>query len=433
MKLISNISEIYRGNSDEPVYENGYILIEDDYIADMGYCHDDEFHQYQQQKNTTEYNAEGMIALPGLINTHTHAGMNLLRGYADDIELMKWLKEKIWPFESRMQSDDIYWGTKLAIAEMLQNGITTFNDMYFAGEKVVKAVAEAGGRGVIGLGLIEDNDGETGLKEAVNFIKEFQGEAQGRITTNLAPHSPYTCSKGYLQKIIRYAEELNTFLHIHIAETRDEVENMKREHNLTPVEYLADFNFFSIPVVAAHCVHLTPNDIKILADKDVSVSHNPASNMKLGSGIAPIKEMLAEGINISLGTDGVASNNGLDLIHDSRLASYLQKAVKEDPQVLALADLLQILTINGAKALNLPNLGLLQQDYQADIILISSKDKPHFCPDHNQLSNLFYAGSGADVSTVFVAGEKIVEEGKLLTMDMERVYQEINERAKKLA
>lgn len=433
MLLIDNISEIYTGGSSSPAYRGGYILLEEDIITAIGSTDSQDYIKYKENDTIESYSADNMIALPGLINTHCHAGMSILRGYADDMELMSWLQDKIWPFESRMGDEDIYWGTMLAIAEMLQNGITTFHDMYFAVERIAGAVEETGIRAVIGLGLIEASDGEEGLQQTRNFINNYQNTAEGRITTNIAPHSPYTCSRDYLLKIIDLAVQLNSFIHIHVAETAGEVENIKADSGISPVEYLDETGLFQIPVLAAHCVHLEPSDITLLAENNVSVSHNPASNMKLGSGIAPISSMLESGVNISLGTDGAASNNALDLIQDARLASYLQKAINHDPRKLDLYQILQLVTVNGARALGLTKTGQLKEGYQADIILVDSSSSPNFYPGFNHLSNLFYAGSGEDVKTVFVAGDKLVENNKLLTIDLERVYHEVEKRADRLA
>lgn len=433
MLLIDNISEIYTGNSSKPAYSKGYILIEEDTISAIGSTDSEEYFKYREDDSIKNYRADNMIALPGLINTHCHAGMSILRGYADDMELMSWLQDKIWPFESRMDTEDIYWGTMLAIAEMVQNGITTYHDMYFAVERIARAVAESGIRAVIGLGLIEVSDGEEGLQQTRNFINNYQNAAGGRITTNIAPHSAYTCSKEYLFRVIELAEELNSFIHIHVAETAGEVEDIKADSGISPVEYLDKIGLFQVPVLAAHCVHLEHSDITLLAENNVSVSHNPASNMKLGSGIAPICAMLDNRVNVSLGTDGAASNNSLDLIHDARLASYLQKGINHDPRRLNLNQILQLVTVNGARALGLTETGQLKEGYQADIILVDRSSSPNFHPGFNHLSNLFYAGSGEDVKTLFVAGNKLVENNELLTIDLERVYHEVEKRADRLA
>jgi 5-methylthioadenosine/S-adenosylhomocysteine deaminase len=369
---------------------------------------------------------KGKIALPGFINTHTHSAMTLLRGYADDLPLQEWLETKIWPFEAGLSREDIYWGSKLAILEMIGSGTTTFLDMYFQMDMVAKAVKESGIRAVLSEGLIEANDGEKGLDSALEFCRSFQGSAEGRITTMLAPHSPYTCSQRYLERVSGLAYENGFLVNIHLAETRKEYEDSIKNTGKTPVKYLADIGLFKNPVVAAHCVYLDDSDLEILKDDNVSVAHNPASNMKLASGIARVADMMKKGINVSLGTDSVASNNNLDLIEEARIASYLQKVSKLDPGVMNIADIFDMLTINGAKALGLEKLGRIEKGYLADIVLVDTEDNSCFYPDHNNLSNLFYAGNGRDVDTVIINGAPVYRNKEFLTIDHEEVFYTVN-------
>lgn len=372
------------------------------------------------------------MALPGLINTHTHSGMSLLRGYADDMELMTWLKEKIWPMEAGMNSKDIKYGSKLAIMEMLKNGITTFNDMYFSMEEVAEVVDKSGIRAQLGYGLIEDKDGSQGLEYTRNYIESYHNSCGGRITCNIAPHAPYTCSKKYLQKIVKLAEEYNVNIHTHVAETAREVENLIDKEGISPVKYLNRIGIFDQSVIAVHCVHVDNNDIEILADKNISVSHNPSSNAKLASGISPISEMLKADINVSLGTDSAASNNNLDLISEARLASYLQKVNTNNATELDISQIMKMITENAAKTLGLEKLGRLEQGYKADLILVNKEEVPEFYPDYNSLSNLFYASNGSQVEYVFVDGQEIVKESEIKTMSEIDIYKEVSERAKKL-
>ncbi|MGM0413804.1 MAG: amidohydrolase [Bacillota bacterium] len=433
MILINNFEEIYGSNHHTEDIKNGYILIEGDKIEKIGSINDRDYDIIKKREGINFIDATDMIVLPGLINTHTHAGMNLLRGYADDYNLQTWLEEKIWPFEGRMNEEDIYWGTKLAIIEMIKNGVTTFNDMYFATDRVVSAVKESGIRAVLGYGLIEDNDGEEGLQESIRLIEMYDGYLNGRIKINLAPHAPYTCSNEYLEEVMKIADKYNSIIHIHVAETEVEVNDMIEKIGKTPVEYLKDLGLFDFHTLAAHGVHLKDNDIEILAENNVHIAHNPASNMKLGSGVIRLNDLLKSGINVSLGTDGVASNNGLDLIHDARLAAYLQKAVNNDPTIITLEELLKMVTINGAKALGFSDIGCLEEGKKADITLINTDKNPAYTPDYNSLSNIFYAGSGRDVDTVIIDGEIILENSKLNTIDEEEVYSEVSNRMQRLS
>jgi len=420
--LIKNIDEIYTGKNGKTI-KNGYLIIDEHKISKIGNMHD-----FQRDKFNFDrvINGEGKIALPGFINTHTHAAMTLLRGYADDMPLDSWLKDKIWPFEASLNKNDIYWGTMLAIIEMLQTGTTSFADMYFEMDIVAKAVKETGMRAVLSQGLIEANDGEEGLNKAIEFCNNWNCKAEGRITTMLAPHAPYTCSDSYFKKIILQSEKHNLPINIHVAETKNEYESILQKHKISPVKYLNKMGLFNRPVLAAHCVYLEQDDMDILSQNDIGVAYNPASNMKLGSGIAPVNNLYQLNINIGFGTDGVASNNNLDLIEEARLGSYLQKVISNDPTVLNTHNILEMLTLRGAKALRLNDAGLLEEGYLADLVLIDILESPHFYPGHNYLSNLFYAGNGNDVKFVFVNGKLLYENGKLLTIDKDKVYYHIN-------
>ncbi len=419
--LIKQINEIYTGKPYE-VLENGYVIIKDKHIEEIGAVSNFDYSDKDFDKIINGY---GKIALPGFINTHTHGAMTLLRGYADDMPLQTWLEEKMWPFEANLTTDDVYWGTMLAVLEMIKTGTTTFTDMYFQMEMVSRVVEETGIRAVLTPGLIEANDGEEGLYEALNYCQKWQGKADGRITTMLAPHAPYTCSTSYLKKIIDLSQINDLPINIHVAETKTEYDNSIKKHGLSPVKYLNKIGLFSRPVLAAHCVYLDHEDINIVANKGVGVSYNPCSNMKLGSGISPVVAMYQAGINIGFGTDGVASNNNLDLIEEARIGSYLQKVTGLDPTVLNIYQLLEMLTLKGSKALLLNNNGLLKKDYLADVVLADITGSSYFYPHHNNLSNLFYAGNGRDIDTVIVNGQIIYNNKEFLTIDKERVYYEI--------
>jgi 5-methylthioadenosine/S-adenosylhomocysteine deaminase len=416
--LLKNIKSIYSPATDLSKYN--HIVIKGNKITDI-----------LKELNNIESDFDKVIdcsdkvALPGLINTHTHSSMSLLRGYADDYRLDKWLNDKIWPAEAKLTSEDIYWGAMLAVVEMIKTGTTVFNDMYFQMDKVAEVVQKAGIRAVLSEGLIEDNDGIEGLENSVEFALRWQGKAEGRIKTCLGPHSPYTCSADYLEKIRDKALKNDLLIHIHISETADETDFMNDKYGLTSVELFDQIDLFEAKVIAPHCVHLNDNDIDILAQKDVGVAYNPASNMKLSSGIAPIRKFIDKGINVSYGTDGAASNNNLDLIEEARLGSYLQKVATGNPTVLPIEKTLEMLTTNGAQTLGINKLGKLEEGYLADIILIDIKNIPHQYPSYNYLSNILYAGSGRDVDTVIVNGEVIMEDRVLTKIDEKEVYKKI--------
>ena len=422
--LIKNINEIYSGKRDE-IFKNAYIEITDSHISEintMAECPKEDIYD-------RVIDGRGKIALPGFINTHTHAGMTLMRGYADDLPLENWLHEKIWPFEAKLKKEDIYWGSALSIVEMIKTGTTLFADMYFEMDRVAELVSKSGIRAALAEGLIEENDGEEGLKRSCEFAETWQGAANGRITTLIAPHAPYSCSTEYLNKVKKCADEKNLTIHIHVSETKTELENSIREKGMSPVKYLNEIGLFDSSVLAAHCVNLEEGDIEILAKKNVSVAHNPSSNTKLASGIAPVTNLINAGVNVAIGTDGVSSNNNLDIIEEARLASYLQKVSTSDPTAVDIWDLLKMLTVNGAKALNLKKLGLLNEGSAADVILVDVKKDTVSYPHHNNLSNLFYASHGNLVDTVIVDGEILMEKRIIKTLDVERIYHEVEKRS----
>jgi len=421
--LIKNIKEIHSPFSENK--KDQYILIEDQIIKEI-----DKMSRLDQSLNyDTLIDAADKIMIPGFINTHTHAAMTLMRGYADDMPLDKWLQSKIWPFEGELDAEDIYWGTSLAIMEMIKTGTTTFSDMYFSMDKVAEVVEESGIRAVLAEGLIEANDGQQGLNKALKYALDYNGSAAGRITTMLAPHAPYTCSRDYLEQIKELAQANNLPVHIHLSESKKEVNDFLNSYQSSPIKYLADFDFFDNHVLAAHCVHLEPGDLEILKEKKVQVAHNPMSNAKLANGIAPIKQYLANEINVSLGTDGVSSNNSLDMLKEAKMASYLQKLKYEDPTIIDTNNILEILTVNGAEALKLDNLGLIAEGKKADLQLIDIKSDTFYYPHHTNLSNLFYAADSRSIDTVIVDGKLLMENNELKTLDQEKIFYEAEKRS----
>jgi 5-methylthioadenosine/S-adenosylhomocysteine deaminase len=369
----------------------------------------------------------GHLVMPGLINTHGHAAMSLLRGYSDDEALQVWLEQKMWPNEAKYVKADTLAGTNLALVEMLRSGTTTFLDMYDRMDTVAQAVEAAGMRAVLTRGVIGLSGAEQDAKlaEARALVRDWQGAANGLITTMVSPHAPYTCPPAFIERLIELAHEYNVPLHTHMSETAAEVEQNVRDYGARPVGHLLNLGFFDRPgALVAHAVHLNDAEIEILADKQVAVSHNPASNLKLASGVARVPALLKAGVNVALGTDSAASNNKLDMFSELRLAALLHKGVSGDPTVLPADVVLQMATVNGAKALHLDNVGQLKRGMKADFIALSL-DQAHFYPQSNLASHLVYAaGNGADVRHVWIDGKHIVSDGHCLTIDEERVYAE---------
>lgn len=372
----------------------------------------------------------GYAVMPGLINTHCHTPMTFMRSYADDLPLMTWLRDHIWPFEARMTDDDIRLGTQLGIAEMLLGGTTCFLDMYFREAIIAEVAANAAIRAVLSTTIMMDNHEsfEADLWELMALAR--QGD--GMITPMVACHSPYTVSTESLLYAKEIAEKNGLGLNIHVAETQDEIDIIREKFGKTPVEYLDSLAMLGPSTIAVHCVHLSDNDITILAKRRVSVSHNPQSNMKLASGISRIAKMCAESINVTIGTDGASSNNDLDMWEEMRCASFLQKVATGDPCLLPAWKVLKMSTVNAAKALSLDDrIGQLKEGMLADLVMVDM-NKPHLHPQTDVISNLVYCAKSSDVDTVLVNGRIVVERGVLKGWDLPALYESVDRRVKEL-
>lgn len=373
------------------------------------------------------------LAIPGFVNTHTHAAMTLFRSYADDMLLMDWLKHKIWPAEANLSGEDVYWGTMAAIAEMIKSGTTCFADMYFFMDEVARAVQESGIRAVLSRGMAGvAPTGAQALVESEGFFKDWHKTADGRITVMLGPHAPYTCPPDYLKKVVELARKLGAQIHIHLSETAGEVEDCHKLYGKSPIALMNELGVLDCGVLAAHCVHLSREDIELIAQKKVRIAHNPGSNMKLASGIAPVKELFEAGVCVGLGTDGAASNNNLDLLEETRLAALLHKVSTGDPTILPAATAVDMATKQGAEAVGLGgSIGRLETGYKADIVLIDMH-RPHWYPRHDRLSLLTYAANSSDVHTVIIDGKIVLAAGRLMTIDEEKIMWEAQTRGMRL-
>jgi 5-methylthioadenosine/S-adenosylhomocysteine deaminase len=378
-------------------------------------------------------NCQNKLIVPGFVNTHTHAAMTLFRSYADDMMLMDWLQTKIWPAEENLTADDVYWGTQLAIAEMIKSGTTCFADMYFFMPDTARAVAESGIRAVLARGMAGvAPTANQALAESENFYKEWHHGADGRITVMLGPHAPYTCPPEYLKKVTALAAKMGAQIHIHLSETASEVADCQKQYGKSPIALMQELGVFDYGVLAAHCVHVSKEDISIMKDKKVRVAHNPGSNMKLASGVAPVPDMLQAGICVGLGTDGAASNNNLDMLEELRLAAMLHKVHRLDPLAIPAQTAVDMATSQGAEALGLGNItGKIQSAYKADITIFAMQE-PHWYPRHDRLSLLTYAASARDVHTVIVDGKILMDNHQLTTIDQERLLSEVSRRGMSL-
>ena len=375
-------------------------------------------------------NGKDKFAVPGFVNTHTHASMTLLRSYADDLALMDWLNNHIWPVEAKMVEKDIRVGGELAVLEMIKSGTTAFLDMYGPYlESVIDVTAKAGIRGVFSRGPIGFIAGQDKvLDENAVMYKNYNDTADGRIAVAMGVHAPYTCPPEFCEKAAGLAKDNGMHMHIHMSETQDEINQMQEKYGKRPFKYIEETGLFDVPAIAAHCVWLDDEDFAIMKKHNIAVAHNPASNMKLASGIAPVPRMLKEGITVGLGTDGTSSNNNLDMLEEIRLAAILHKVNELDPLSVPAAEALKMGTETGAKAIWLDDTGVIAPGKKADIVLYDL-NRPEWCPRHNLVSLLVYSASSASADTMICNGKVIMEKGKVLTMDEERILHEAQEAA----
>ena len=410
--ILKNIRYLVTQNSNREIFENIDLLIEGDEISGLGRSIPVGGHRV--------IDCSGKVVMPGLVNAHTHVSMTLLRGLSDNKELQDWLEEDIFPAEGKMEAYDVYIGSLLGCYEMLRTGTTTFNDMYADMVQVSRAVEETGIRGVLGRGLMDtDRDREEPLNDALNLIERFENHS--RVETNVAPHSVYTASKQLLLEAKDIAEIFDKQYHIHVSETKKEVEDSMDERDATPLDFLDKLGLVNDRLIAAHGVHLTEDEKSILQEKGGNVVHNPSANLKLGSGISDVPELLERGINVAMGADGPASNNNLNMFEEAKIASILHK--RESPEDLNEQQVLDMITINGANVLGLEEeIGSIEIGKKADLISIDLND-PEMRPIHGKrglISNLIYSFSG-NVSDVIVDGEVLMKD-----KEMRREYDLLN-------
>ena len=378
---------------------NGDLCISDERIAGVG-------HTPEVFIPDREIDGSRLFAIPGLINCHTHSYMSAFRNIADDLTFEEWLFGAIEPRENRMTPDDAYKAALISCKEMLQSGTTTFMDMHMFPMMTVKAAKETGMRAVMTRGLAgPDRNDEGAIRRYNEHIAEMEScKGDSMFTFKLGPHAIYSCGEDYLHFLIEKADELGCGFHIHVSESVNEIENCKKQHGCSPVEYLNNMGFFRRPTCAAHCVHLSDRDIEILAENNVSVIHNPKSNLKLANGIAPIAKLIKAGVNVCLGTDSQASNNCLNMFQEMNYAALLQKGVTGDPTVLPAREVIRMATVNGAKALGIADLGEIKEGYLADIALLDL-DRINYQPANDLAAALVYSSSGTETKYVIINGK----------------------------
>ena len=421
VSLIVTHATVITVDAQRRVIDDGAVAIDGTRIADVGRAA--EIAARYRAADTID--ASGSVDMPGLINTHTHAPMVLFRGLADDLALMDWLQKYIFPAEAKTVSPEfVRVGTRLAALEMIESGTTTYTDMYYFEDEIARATKAAGLRGVLGETIIQfpAPDAKTpaeSLARTERFAAEFAHD--DLITPAVAPHAMYTLDADTLKACRSLADRLHIPVIIHLAETRDEVKTSNEKYHLTPTAFLDSIGFWGPRTIAAHAVHVTPEDIQILARRHVGVSHNPESNMKLASGAAPVPAMRSAGIAVGLGTDGAASNNDLDMFEAMRQAVFLHKLVTGDPRAIPAPAAIEMATIDGARALGMErDIGSLEAGKLADLLVVSMASARQ-TPMYDAQSHIVYVTRGDDVRTTIVNGKVLMRDRKVLTLDAPRV------------
>ncbi|MDO4594133.1 MAG: amidohydrolase [Tissierellia bacterium] len=373
--------------------------------------------------------ASNAVVMPGLINCHTHVAMSLFRNYADDYDLNTWLTQKIWPLESKLNADDVYYASLLSAIEMVKTGTTTFADMYFLENETYKAITKLSLRAQLATGLTDFNgEGYETLDIAEDFFENYNDKNE--VYAAFGPHAVYTTNEVYLREISKRAKEKNIPMHIHLSETKKENEDAKRDFNKTPTQIMNDCGIFDQKTIAAHGVYLEDVDLDILRNKDVSIVHCPSSNLKLASGFLDVKRLMDNNINVCLGTDSSASNNHLSLLKEMNLTALVSK--KDDPTNLKAYDVLKMATINGAKALGIDDrIGSVEVGKEADLIIIDINNVNHV-PYNNLISSICYSTYENDIRDVIIKGEIVYRDRKFLKINEDEVIKEANERFEKL-
>jgi len=371
------------------------------------------------------YNGENKVVLPGFVNNHCHVPMTLLRGYGEGLPLHRWLTEKMFPFEAKLTGEDIYWGSLLGIAEMVKSGVVSFTDMYFEIELMAQAVSESGIKVNLSHGLSYNSKKPSifelqGYKDTERMLDIASRDKTGKLKIDIGLHAEYTSRESLVREVAHYARERNLIVHTHLSETQGEHDNCKLKYGKTPAEYFAECGLFDQPTTAAHCVWVEDSDIEIIKSKGVVPVHCPSSNMKLGSGFAPIKQMIEAGIPVTIGTDGASSNNNLNMVEEIYLAAMINKGSTQDPEFMYPAQLLKLATINGARAQGREDCGSIKVGNKADLVVFDM-DKPHLQPVFDELANILYSGQSDDICMTMIDGQIVYKDGEFKTIDIEKV------------
>lgn len=414
--LYKNIN--YLDLENEKIIEGADIFIEGNLIKKIG--------NNLQIKASEVIDGNFLLMTPGFVNGHTHLGMSYFRNYADDLKLMDWLENEIWPIENKLTADDIYWSSLLSICENIKSGVTNFCDMYYEMDRVCDATIISGIRGTLTRGLTDnDGKGKEKLKSVRELYNNYHNKANGRIKVVPAPHAIYTCSENFLREISDLSKDLDGIINIHLSETKGEVENSLKEHGMTPISYVNSLGLLDNHVIAAHCVHITDEEISLVKDKKFYPIYNPTSNLKLASGFTPVEKLLKNNIIMGIGTDGDSSNNSQNLLQDMHIGAIVNKAREMDEEAVKAIEILKMATINGQRALGISKAGLIKEDYLADLTIFSLKSS-NFTPKNNLINALVYSATAEDVRDVLCDGKFVMRNRELVNLDEERIKFEVN-------
>lgn len=421
--LLKNIS--YLDVINEKIVRNVNIHIQDNIIKEI----------YSEDKKLFNFDyiidCSNKLASPAFTNGHTHLGMTQMRNYADDLELMTWLNEKIFPVEARLTSEDIYYASLLSIIENIKSGVGNVCDMYDSIDRVSDAIIESGIRGFISMGLTSvSGDVNKKLDKLYSLYKEYNNQGSGRLKILPGPHAIYTCSKEFLKMVLDLSEKMDNRLNIHVSETETEVNNCIKENGVRPIEYLNQIGFMDKKIIAAHCVHLNKEEIEFISDKEFYPIYNPTSNLKLASGFTDIDYMLKNKIKVGIGTDGSSSNNNQDMIEEMHIGSIVNKAVNSDPKSVKAIDVLRMATINASEIFDVDN-GEIKEGKLADICMFDL-DSISFTPQNNLISALVYSANRSDVTDLIVDGKFIMRNREILSLDEEKIKYKVRELSEKL-
>ncbi|MGN0671320.1 MAG: amidohydrolase [Anaerovoracaceae bacterium] len=374
------------------------------------------------------YSGKGKVLLPAFVNSHSHAAMTLMRGYGENMSLDDWLFSRVFPFEEKLNSEAVYWGTALSMAESIRFGIVSSTDMYYFCEDVVRAVLDAGAKANVSRSISHFTDDDLydsyRFKETESLYRNFNGAGEGKIIIDMSIHSEYTTTPRAVKQLADFTKEIGANMHVHVSETKKEHEECKERHGgLTPVQYLNSLGAFDTPSVAAHCVWIEGEDYDILKEKGVTVAVNPVSNLKLASGVCNVSALLDRGINVAIGTDSVASNNSLNFIEEMKMFAISTKGTIYDPAVVSPVQTLAAATAGGARAQGRNDCGFIRVGNKADLIVLDI-DTPYMRPSHNLITNIVYSASGSDIVMTMCDGRVLYKDGEYLTIDIERTYYE---------